>query len=398
MNIIHTADWHLGQTFFEYERSAEHACFLEWLSQQIVENDADLLLIAGDIFDSPNPSADSQKMFYKFLCNVTAIKKGLKTIITAGNHDSGARLEAPNPLLESLNIVIRGTVRRDADGAIDYDRLIVPVNDNMCCLAVPYLRQGDCPASQSHDKGVQAMYTELYNRARDRFSEIIAMGHLQATGSEVSIEDRAERTTIGGLDRIDPCAFDNKILYTALGHLHKAQRVSGRDNVRYSGAPLPMSFAERYNRQSVTLIKISGSNCEIDKLEFDAPVKLLSIPREAQPIDKVLEEIATLPMGDIDNFSPLLEVKVLINEPEPGLRNRIEEALDGRAVRLTRLEAVTKSGATNVAPKTYDELKKIAPAELAKDIYCLKYGTDDIPQNIKTLLDSVIKEIEEEER
>ena len=71
MNIIHTADWHLGQTFFEYDRSHEHRIFLEWLSQQIERNSVELLLIAGDIFDSPNPSADSQRLFYDFLCSVT---------------------------------------------------------------------------------------------------------------------------------------------------------------------------------------------------------------------------------------------------------------------------------------------------------------------------------------
>lgn len=398
MNIIHTADWHLGQTFFEYDRSHEHSIFLEWLSQQIEKNSVELLLIAGDIFDSPNPSADSQRLFYDFLCSVAKRNSNLKIIITAGNHDSGARLEAPNPILASLNVTVRGVVRRNSDGEIDFERLIVPVNDKLCCLAVPYLRQGDYIASESYDKGVQALYNELYRRAKEKYEYVIAMGHLQATGSEISIDDRSERTTIGGLDRIDPCAFNNGISYTALGHLHKAQRVSGRENVRYSGAPLPMSFAERNNRQSVTLIRLTEGVAEIEKQEFETPVKLLSIPREALPIENVIKEIESLPFGEIDAFSPLLEIKVLISEPEPGLRNRIEEALEGSAVRLVRIEAVTKSsGENSFTPMTYDELKKMEPQELAKDIYCQKYGTEDIPENIKSLLVKVIKEIEEEE-
>ena len=399
MNIIHTADWHLGQTFFEYDRTHEHDCFLEWLSQQIESNNVELLLIAGDIFDSPNPSAESQKRFYDFLCSVTKRNNNLKIIITAGNHDSGARLEAPDPILESLNVTVRGVVRRTNDGKIDFERLIVPVNDRLCCLAVPYLRQGDYVASESYDKGVQSMYSELYRCAKERFECVIAMGHLQATGSEISVDDRSERTTIGGLDRINPSAFDDGIAYTALGHLHKAQRVSGRENVRYSGAPLPMSFAERNNRQSVTLVKLIDGVAEIEKIEFDTPVKLLSIPCEPLPIENVLEEIASLPMGAIDNTSPLLEIKVLITEPEPGLRNRIEDALEGHAVRLVRIEAVTRSGEDTLsAPMSYEELKKMEPAELAKSIYCQKYGTEDIPAKIKELLTDVIKEIEEEEK
>ena len=64
MKIIHTADWHLGQTFFGYERFREHKVFLDWLCNTVKERNADLLLIAGDVFDSPNPSAEAQRMFY----------------------------------------------------------------------------------------------------------------------------------------------------------------------------------------------------------------------------------------------------------------------------------------------------------------------------------------------
>ena len=82
--------------------------FLEWLKQQIKQHEIDVLLIAGDVFDSPNPSAESQRMYYRFLREVTAGNPSLQIIIIAGNHDSAARLEAPNPLLEDLNITVRG--------------------------------------------------------------------------------------------------------------------------------------------------------------------------------------------------------------------------------------------------------------------------------------------------
>ncbi|MBR5813390.1 MAG: exonuclease subunit SbcD, partial [Bacteroidaceae bacterium] len=88
MKIIHTADWHLGQTFFGYERYSEHRVFLNWLSNVVKERNIDLLLIAGDVFDSPNPSAEAQRMFYSFLTRITGENKELQVIITAGNHDS----------------------------------------------------------------------------------------------------------------------------------------------------------------------------------------------------------------------------------------------------------------------------------------------------------------------
>ena len=119
MKILHTADWHLGQTFYEYDRREEHLHFLEWLKQQIRQHEIDVLLIAGDVFDSPNPSAESQRMYYRFLREVTSENPSVQIIIIAGNHDSAARLEAPNPLLENMNVTVRGVVRRNAEGDID---------------------------------------------------------------------------------------------------------------------------------------------------------------------------------------------------------------------------------------------------------------------------------------
>ena len=116
MKIIHTADWHIGQTFFGYDRFQEHQYFLDWLTDQITTQQIDVLLISGDIFDVANPSAQAQRQFYRFLRRVTEQNPGLQIILIAGNHDSASRLETPIPLLEEMNIQIRGTVRKRADG------------------------------------------------------------------------------------------------------------------------------------------------------------------------------------------------------------------------------------------------------------------------------------------
>ena len=146
MKIIHTADWHIGQTFFGYDRFQEHQYFLDWLTDQITTQQIDVLLISGDIFDVANPSAQAQRQFYRFLRRVTEQNPGLQIILIAGNHDSASRLETPIPLLEEMNIQIRGTVRKRADGTIDTEELIIELKDRSgkrqgWCLAVPYLRQ-----------------------------------------------------------------------------------------------------------------------------------------------------------------------------------------------------------------------------------------------------------------
>ena len=393
ITLLHTADWHLGQTFFEYDRKMEHTQFLAWLREQIKLHEVDVLLIAGDVFDTPNPSAESQRMYYTFLREVTTENPNLQIIVIAGNHDSAARLEAPNALLESMNVTVRGGVKRTEDGEIDFKHLIVPLDKGGYCLAVPYLRQGDYPESDTYAGGVQLMYKALCQLIEDKSKPIIAMGHMQATGSEISENDKSERKIIGGLECISPDAFSDSIAYTALGHLHRAQRVSGRENVRYAGAPLPMSFAEKNNKQGATLVTIADTT-DIERLLFEAPVKLLSIPKKAEPLEVVLSEIAGLPDGEVGDTSPFLEVKVLITEPEPSLRIQIERALEGKAVRLTRLEAVRNTTEDDNKVISYEELQKINPLDMATDIFKRKYGGDDMPETMKGLMQTVIMEVE----
>ena len=101
MRLLHTSDWHLGQSLHNFERHYEHQRFLDWLLDTVVSERADALLIAGDIFDNANPSSASQKQLYRFLQRARERVPHLNLIVIAGNHDSPGRLEAPGPLLEA---------------------------------------------------------------------------------------------------------------------------------------------------------------------------------------------------------------------------------------------------------------------------------------------------------
>lgn len=348
IRILHTADWHLGQTFFGYDRVEEHTHFLQWLVRELKENKIDVLLIAGDIFDVSNPSAASQHMFYRFIRQVTEENPKLQLVVVAGNHDSAARLEAPLPLLQEMRTEIRGIVRRH-EGEIDYDHLIVELKNSegeveALCLAVPFLRQGDYPVVETEGnpymEGVRELYARLLQRlwARRKTNQaILAVGHLQATGSEIAEKDYSERTVIGGLECVSPDTFSEKIAYTALGHIHKAQRVSGRENVRYAGSPIPMSFAEKHYHHGVVMV-ILDEGCAVDIRRIECPqsIPLISVPGgEAASPEKIIEILRDLP--EVDGEAPYLEVKVLLEEPEPMLRQEIEEALAGKKYRLARI-------------------------------------------------------------
>lgn len=397
MRIIHTADWHLGQSFYDYDRKAEHIRFLAWLEEIVEKYDVHVLLIAGDIFDNPNPSAESQKIYYSFLREITNNNPLLQIIIIAGNHDSAARLEAPNPLLESMNISVRGIIKRTTHGDIDYENLIIPLRTGGYCLAVPYLRQSDYPEAENYSKSVKAMYDHLYDIAKakqkDQSSPIIAMGHLQATGSEISENDRSERTIIGGLECVSPNAFSDSITYTALGHLHRGQRVSGRENVRYSGTPIPMSFAEKNNRQGVVLIEVDENTTNIERIEYKDAVELLSIPREPMLLADILNEIKKLPEGDVTDTAPYLEIKVLITEPEPSMRYQIEEALKGKSVRLARISAITQEYRKENNTTNLRDLQETSPMDIAEKIFEQQYGGERMPDSMKKLLHEIIEEV-----
>jgi exonuclease SbcD len=277
---------------------------------------------------------------------------------------------------------------------IDYERMIIPVDENTCCLAVPYLRHNDLPTAESYSEGIAKFYSELYNIAKQRYSTIIAMGHLQASGAEVSVGDNSEHAIIGGMEGIDSSFANEGIAYFALGHLHRAQRVSGRENVRYSGAPLPMSFAERNNRQSVTEVVIENGKTSIEKLFFDTPVKLLSIPDSPKPLDEVLPLLESLKPGEITTTSPFLEIRIIVTEYDPAIRAKIEEALAGKDVRLARIEAVSENKDGEQRVITYEDFKKASPDELMQDIYRRRNGKD-LPETLKILLDEIIKEATE---
>lgn len=415
IRILHTADWHLGQTFFGYDRSQEHELFLNWLAEEMKQKEIDALIIAGDVFDVSNPSAASQSIYYRFICRVTAENPQLQIVIVAGNHDSAARLEAPLPLLQAMRTEVRGVVRKLEGGEIDYDHLTVELKNRngeveLLCMAVPFLRQGDYPAVQTegnpYTEGVRELYTQLLKRLWKRRKEnqaIVAIGHLQATGSEIAEKDYSERTVIGGLECVSPDTFSEQIAYTALGHIHKSQRVSGREYIRYAGSPIPMSFAEKHYHHGVVMVTFDeGSVVEMQRLECPKLVPLVSVPhREPALPEVVLEALKALP--EVDGVAPYLEVKVLLEEPEPMLRQEVEEALKDKNYRLARIVSTYHSEAQSVEKESEEwkrGLQEMSPLQIAQSAFEKIYQVE-MPEELTDLfqeaLEAATRKEEEEE-
>lgn len=412
LKVIHTADWHLGQTFFGYDREEEHDAFLSWLTDTLTEQQTDVLLIAGDVFDVANPSASAQRRFFHFLKEANRRNPHLQIVVVAGNHDSAARLESPIPLLEELNTSIVGLIRRTETGEVDFDSLLIPLYNKerereAWCLAVPYLRQGDYPASEEgHDTyiaGINRMYRQLYDYAdarRKPGEALLAMGHLHATGAELSDDDRSERIIMGGLESVSSDTFDEGLAYTALGHIHKAQRIGGRENLRYSGSPLPMSFSEKNYRHQVVAVTVeNGCLSEITPVPVPLLTDLHRIPQQPAPSEEVIAQLAELPLAGTEGYEdpnrwPYVEVRVLMTEPDPGFRHRVEEVLADKAVRLTSIvpSYPKREDDDTVCPLTYGDLQRIDPLDMLKHAFTNKYG-GELPEDIESLFKEVMREV-----
>lgn len=406
IRILHTADWHLGQTFFGYDRTQEHEHFLDWLAGVLTKNKIDVLIVAGDVFDVSNPSAASQRMFYRFIHRVTTENPRLQLVVVAGNHDSAARLESPLPLLQEMRTEIKGIVRKQ-NGKIDYEHLLVELKNaagevEALCLAVPFLRQGDYPVVETegnpYAEGVKELYARLLKYALKKRTDgqaLVAVGHLLATGSEIAEKDNSERIIIGGLESVSPESFPEQIVYTALGHIHKAQRVSGRENIRYAGSPLPMSFAEKHYHHGVVKVTLDeGWAVEIEKLEYTPLVRLLSIPAtEAAAPDEVLDELRGLELPE-DEPMPYLEVKVKLSEPEPMLRQQVEEILEGKPVRLARIVSFYRQAAEgSVEEETLTAgLQEMNPLQIVKATFENSYQTE-MPEELVNLFQEACRTI-----
>ncbi|MBO5225420.1 MAG: exonuclease SbcCD subunit D C-terminal domain-containing protein [Parabacteroides sp.] len=409
LRILHTADWHLGQTFFGYDREAEHEAFLSWLIQTLREQETDVLLISGDVFDVANPSATAQRRFFRFLREANQMCPYLQIVIIAGNHDSAARLEAPIPLLEELHTTIVGIIPRTPSYEIDFDSLLVPLYNKegrreALCLAVPYLRQGDYPASENgkdtYVAGITRMYNQLYEYAqtlRQPHEALVAMGHLHAIGAELTEDDRSERTLLGGLESVGLNAFDEGLAYTALGHIHKAQRVAGREQVRYAGSPLPMSFSEEHYHHQVVAVTLENG-CLLDWKSLPIPLQtsLQRIPKKPALPEEVLTALSKLPTAEEQtdrNQWPYVEVQVLLTEPNPGFRHRVEEVLADKAVRLTSIvPSYHQKEGEALQPLSYTDLQKIAPLDMLQYTFTNRYG-GDLPEELEQLFNEVLQEI-----
>jgi exonuclease SbcD len=345
MKTLHTSDWHLGRSLYGRKRYDEFNEFLTWLSETIQQEQIDVLLVAGDIFDTSTPSNRAQKLYYQFLCQV-ANSHCRHVVIIAGNHDSPSFLNAPKELLRALDVHVIGSISETPEDEVlllhDQEG-----NSELIVCAVPYLRDRDIRTVEAGEsiedkerkliEGIRGHYSsvcELAEQKRNALGAdipIIAMGHLFTAGGATVEGDGTRPLYVGSIAHVTSAIFPECIDYLALGHLHVPQKVSGSEVMRYCGSPLPMGFGEARQEKSLCLVGFVGRAVTVELIKVPCFQQLESIRGNWEEIAGRILELA------VTQNQAWLEILYEGDEVIADLRERLEEATSESGMEVLRV-------------------------------------------------------------
>ncbi len=396
MRILHTSDWHLGQQFIGKSREAEHRAFFRWLISQIIELQVDVLLVAGDIFDTATPPSYAKALYHQLIVDLQPTR--CQVVMLGGNHDSVAVLNESANLLGCLNTqVVPGYWQ-------DQARHLLPLRDRagehkLWLLALPFLRARDLSVlttaqssagqsafdkQQQLQQQIAQVYQQLFTLARESNPQlpIIATGHLTTVGASRSESER--EIYIGNLEAFPAQAFP-PVDYLALGHIHQAQKVAGSDYLRYCGSPIALSFDEVRQQKQVLLLEFAD-----DAVHPCAPlVQSIDVPC-FQPLLSLTTDLASLPTLLQPACAHLSAEQCLwlelVISGEDALLNDLsaplQQILADYPVELLRLRKARPQGAKNSLAQALPDLQTLTP----KDVIQARFADEELSEELRDRL------------
>lgn len=319
MKFLHTSDLHLGKKLNgKITRYDEQKAFLDEITQLCEREEIDVLLIAGDVFDTFIPSAKAEEIFFDFINQVSTPSRAV--VIISGNHDDWQRLSAPSLLIGKHNAYIFGgeNVPALGGGQVKGERVgknfieIAKENDKVFIALLPYpgeIRLGEKKSELSYNERIGQFIDEsLKNNVNDL--PVVLCSHIFMLGGIKSGDERD--VELGGARMVEKRVIPSQVLYTALGHLHKRQVISSSENIIYSGSPIQYSFDEIGHEKSVTVFEICDKKVENLKIiPIESGKKLVKIV--ANGIEMAKDLLSRYP----DNFVHLtLKLNEVLSEVE----------------------------------------------------------------------------------
>lgn len=271
MKILHTSDWHLGHTLYNYDRTEEQMAMLLQMVDIVREEKPDVFLLCGDVYHTPQPSASVQTMFTNALVEIHDANPDMTIVITAGNHDSGTKHDIFRTPWKALKVYTIGNV--DANNKED---LIIEIPGQGYVIAVPYVNERNIP-----DGFFQDLLDIVAERNKANLP-VLMTAHTTVSGCDFTGHENASEYVVGGIDSHSLEDMGTGYDYLALGHIHHAQFVRGGNHrVRYSGTPIPVSFDENY-QHSVSIVELNkhGEKPVVKEIEIQTHCPLVTLPKD----------------------------------------------------------------------------------------------------------------------
>ncbi len=390
MKILHTSDWHLGQNFYNYDRDLEHRYFFSQLSDIVQHTHPDALVVSGDIFNTWAPNVQAQKLFVDAVIALHDHSPETVIVITAGNHDSGSRLEAERKLWHRLGVHVIGGYRRNEDGEFDPSQFIVDANGKGWIVAVPFFHPSNFPAvaTDMEADSRQAMFFDrLLNSLPSDGLPVVMMAHLAVDGC--NFRGHEDQAMIGGQFTTQLQSLGSGYDYMALGHIHMPQKISRR--VYYSGSPIPLSFTEDYDHY-INLVEIPahGDEPQVEKIKINALRHVATIPADGAPLEEALQALA-----DFDNLDNSY-VRLLVDQDEPlaaDAEDRARKATEGKQCLFCHVQRkpreVSRSHDTPFHIEDTSEFNRLKPIDIALHYY-RKTNNAEMDPRLVALLNQAI--------
>ena len=397
MRVLHTSDWHIGDTICSKRRYDEFELALNWLYSVIEERDVDIVLISGDIFNTSTPSSQAQELYYRFLHNISK-SRCKHVVITAGNHDSPSFLSAPKEILKALNVHVIGSISDNLEDEV----VVLSDNENKPILivcAVPYLREKDIRLPEEGEtigekensvvKGIKNHYEQVFEIAKNKKNDlgldipIIIMGHLFLSSAELSDDDGVRDLYVGSLCQIPAELLPQEADYIALGHIHTPQSINKSEKIRYSGSLLPMNFKPYEQKKEIFLAEFYNENLTVESIEVPKKRDLISI---SGTIEEIANKIGGLSQTDKEYY---LEVAYTGEEIISNLKEQIESLPKSNKIEILKIKNARLYSSLEEEYKIVDEELELGPLEMFER--CL--DENSIQEEQRVGLRNVFKEI-----
>lgn len=397
MKFIHTADWHLGNKMHDIDRFEEYNEFFKWLKETIIAENAETLVVSGDIYDTAHPPVDATKQFYRFLASLldTSCKN---VIIVGGNHDSGALLDASKDLMEALNMHVVGTMINCEIKDTIFKLYDENQNVNGICVALPFIKDSELRNYYDESKeskegtlgdvAIKKIYDEALEEAKkvrgDLNVPIIATGHLYAANLEGRYagmdthekQDDGVRVidVVGTLGSIHVGSFSDEYDYVALGHIHYSTKVGGNKKVTYSGSPFVMGFDEANMTHHIHSVEcVKGSDVVVKKIDVPETYHYECFTGDSETLKKQLLELS----GKYDDDKKIyVEVRYLA--ADSSLVNQMLDDIElPDSVYVVSNKIIKQNKSKNVielGTKTMREMQNLDPEEIFRKLIMDKLG------------------------